>query len=121
MNSPISWFELPVLDLARATAFYERILGVALSPEQCGECEMSIFPYVEGHPSGALDRMAPMTPQDNGTLVYLCAGDDLAPVLARVEEAGGKVALPKTSIGEHGFIALFIDSEGNRVGLHSLR
>ena len=120
MASPISWFELPVNDLPRATAFYERILNVKLQPETCGECVMSVFPFVEGYPSGALVRMAQMTPQDNGTLVYLFAGQDLAPALARVAEVGGTVAMPKTSIGEHGFIAHFIDSEGNRVGLHSL-
>ena len=68
----------------------------------------------------ATGAMAQMVPQDNGTLVYLFTGDDLAPVLARVPAAGGTVAMPRTSIGEHGFIALFIDSEGNRVGLHSL-
>ena len=120
MASPISWFELPVNDLPRATAFYERILNVKLQPETCGECTMSVFPHVEGYPSGALVSMAQMVPQDNGTLVYLFTGDDLAPVLARVPAAGGTVAMPRTSIGEHGFIALFIDSEGNRVGLHSL-
>ncbi len=120
MTSPISWFELPVNDLPRATAFYERILNVKLQPETCGECTMSVFPHVEGYPSGALVSMAQMVPQDNGTLVYLFTGDDLAPVLARVPAAGGTVAMPRTSIGEHGFIALFIDSEGNRVGLHSL-
>jgi predicted enzyme related to lactoylglutathione lyase len=53
-------------------------------------------------------------------LIYLDAGEDLTPVLGRVEPAGGKVVVPKTSIGEHGAIAVFIDSEGNRVGLHSL-
>ena len=120
MASPISWFELPVNDLPRATAFYERILNVILQPDSCGECTMSVFPHVEGYPSGALVSMAQMVPQDNGTLVYLFTGDDLAPVLARVPAAGGTVAMPRTSIGEHGFIALFIDSEGNRVGLHSL-
>ncbi len=120
MHSPISWFEIPTVDLDRATAFYEGVLATSLRYENNGDCEMAVFPYSEGYPSGALVRMAPMQPQANGSLVYFFVGDDLAPALARVVDAGGMVALPKTSIGEHGFIALFIDSEGNRVGLHSL-
>ena len=120
MHSPISWFEIPTVDLDRATAFYECVLATSLRRENCCECEMAVFPHREDYPSGALVRMAPMTPQANGSLVYLFVGDDLAPALARVVDAGGSVALTKTSISEHGFIALFIDSEGNRVGLHSL-
>ena len=120
MNSPISWFELPTTDLDRATAFYERILGVEMRRQACSGIPMSIFPYVEGNPSGAVVSMPQMLPQDNGTLIYLSAGDDLSVALARVPDAGGSVAMPKTDLGNGiGHIALFIDCEGNRVGLYS--
>jgi predicted enzyme related to lactoylglutathione lyase len=61
------------------------------------------------------------SPSTNGTLVYLNGGDDLSPMLGRVEEAGGTVVVPKTEIGnDFGFFAHFIDTEGNKVGLHSM-
>ena len=120
MNSPISWFELPTTDLERATAFYERILGVEMRRQACSGISMSIFPYVEGNPSGAVVSMPQMLPQDNGMLIYLSAGDDLSVALARVPDAGGSVTMPKTDLGNGiGHIALFIDCEGNRVGLYS--
>lgn len=119
MNTPIAWFELPTTNLARATAFYERILAITLKPETCGECAMSVFPYAEPGPGGALVAMPQLQPRDNGTLVYLHGGDDLTQVLSRIPAAGGEIAMPKTAIGDIGFIALFIDSEGNRVGLYS--
>ena len=121
MNSPISWFELPANDLERATAFYQQVLGIEMKRENCSGIAMSVFPYVEGHPSGTLIKMPQMVPHDNGTLVYLSAGDDLSAALARVPAAGGTVTMPKTDLGKDiGHIALFIDSEGNRVGLYSL-
>ena len=120
MTSPISWFELPATDLDRATAFYQRVLGNEMRRETCSGIAMAIFPYLEGHPSGAVVSMPQLVSHDNGTLVYLNAGDDLSAALARVPSAGGTVVMPKTAIGNDiGHFALFIDSEGNRVGLYS--
>lgn len=83
---------------------------------------MALFPYAEPNPGGALVAMPEMAPRDNGTLIYLNGGDDLSVVLKRVPAAGGKVVMEKTCIGEAiGYIALFVDSEGNRVGLFSPR
>lgn len=119
MHNPLCWFELPTTDLDRAVAFYERIFAIALRREQFGEFPMAIFPYAEPQPGGALVAMPHLQPRDNGTLIYLDGGDDLSAVLERIPTAGGKIAMPKTAIGEIGHIALFIDSEGNRVGLFS--
>ncbi len=120
MHSPITWFELPTTDLARATAFYERIFACKLRAEDMGDIRMAIFPHDDRAPGGALVDMPHMKPSDNGTLVYLAAGDDLGEVLVRVTEAGGQILMPKTDLGgDIGFIAIFVDCEGNRVGLHS--
>ena len=81
---------------------------------------MAIFPYSEPNPSGALVAMPQLAPRDNGTLIYLDGGADLNLVLSRIPVAGGKVVMEKTDLGNGiGHIGLFIDSEGNRVGVYS--
>ncbi|CAL95696.1 VOC family protein [Azoarcus olearius] len=120
MNNPICWFELPTVDIERAVRFYESVFAVTLRREVCGGHPMAIFPYADPQPSGALVQMPQLAPRDNGTLVYLNGGEDLNLVLERVKAAGGEVAMEKTSIGEEiGFIGLFVDCEGNRVGVYS--
>jgi predicted enzyme related to lactoylglutathione lyase len=121
------WFELPVADLDRAHAFYRAVTQQAMHAESMGpDIQMVIFGTKAENTadctrvSGALVKHAEMRPSADGTVVYLNGGADLAGPLSRVEAAGGQVVLPKTSIAPWGFIALFIDSEGNRVGLHSM-
>lgn len=124
MNTPICWFELPTTNLDRAVAFYERVLGTTFRRETCGGHPMAIFAYEENMPGGALVAMPQVEPRDNGTLIYLSV-DDLDAALTRVVAAGGHVAMPRVALGQAadgkdiGHIALFIDSEGNRVGLHA--
>ncbi|HLO78605.1 MAG TPA: VOC family protein [Magnetospirillum sp.] len=122
MHSVIVWFELPVTDLDRAETFYGAVLGHPLRREHSpdGALEMSVFDPPGAEIKGALVKGDNFVPAPNGTLVYLHAGDDLAAPLARVEKAGGTVVMPKTAIGPYGHIAIFTDSEGNRVGLHSM-
>lgn len=120
MNSPIVWFELPVVDMERAIRFYESVFALKLRREDCGGHPLAVFPHADAQASGALVKMPQLAPRDNGTLVYLHGGEDLNLALARIRAAGGEVVMEKTSLGEIGHIALFIDSEGNRVGLHSL-
>jgi predicted enzyme related to lactoylglutathione lyase len=115
-----TWFELPATDLARAQRFYEAVLGAKLRPEKFAGMDMAIFPYQEGV-GGALVHDARFRPSADGAVVYLAVEGSLDACVRRVEEAGGKVVLPKTDIGDPGFIALVLDSEGNRVGLHSPR
>jgi predicted enzyme related to lactoylglutathione lyase len=119
-TTPIAWFELPVRDLDRATRFYETVFAISLRREHCGGYDMAIFPFAEGQPGGALAAMPQLEPRDNGTLIYLHGGNDLTPVLARAIAAGGKEVLAKTDLGgDIGHIAIFVDCEGNRVGLYS--
>ena len=125
MDNAISWFEIPATDLDRATGFYESIFQVSLIPLDLAQIKMRMFPidnpatgiggavvYAEGfyHPSNT-----------HGTLIYLNANPDVQQVLDRVEAAGGKILVPKTEISpEYGFMGIFEDSEGNRIGLHSV-
>lgn len=116
MNSPISWFEIPVTDLQRATTFYEATLGTTLRVHD----DMRVFPYQLGYPSGCLMKSAQCLPSRPGTLVYFDVADKdgVAAALDRALAAGGKTVVPKTDIGEHGFIAIVEDTEGNSIGLH---
>ncbi|MCB0791185.1 MAG: VOC family protein [Flavobacteriales bacterium] len=114
----ISWFEIPVYDIHRATAFYNAIYNMRMEVAWNGEFGMAYFPVEKGI-GGALIHGPGCVPGDTGTLVYLNAGNDLDGILGRVELAGGRVIMPKTLIsGTAGWFGLFIDSEGNRVALH---
>jgi predicted enzyme related to lactoylglutathione lyase len=81
---------------------------------------IAMFP-TEGGVGGAIIAGKGYVPSEHGSVLYLSGGEDLEEILGRVEEAGVKIQMPKTSIGEHGFITFFIDTEGNKVGLHSLK
>lgn len=118
------WFEIPVNDIERATRFYSQVLAVQLAPMDYGPHKMAVFPAGEAGEDivhGALVQGEGYTPGADGPLVYLNGGDDLAVPLARIEAAGGRVVMPKTAIGSHGFMAIFLDTEGNRLALHSMR
>jgi hypothetical protein len=119
MNNAIHWFEIPTTDLARASAFYEAVLGLSLKQEDFGGTPMAIFPADEKGVTGALVFDAKRTPSLQGALLYLDATGKLDACLARVAGCGGEVLLPNTPIGPQGFIALVRDPEGNCVGLHS--
>ncbi len=120
MTNAINWFELPVHDLERARRFYETVLGASLRPVTFGGLEQALFPY-DGGVGGALIKDPKLEPSAAGTVVYLDASGRLDAAVRRVEEAGGRVVLPKTDIGDPGFIAMIVDTEGNRVGLHAPR
>lgn len=122
MKNVAVWFELPVADMDRAQAFYSAVFGHPLRAETCPDTglHMAVFDAEGAEVKGALVKGEGFVPGDQGTLVYMNGGDDLAGPLGRAEAAGGVVVMPKTAIGPHGFIAQFRDSEGNRVGLHSM-
>ena len=124
-NNAVGWFEIPVSDMARAVKFYETVLDVKFEPYKVGEHEMALFPMTEGRgASGALvyHKEFYKTPKDpkEGVLIYFTShSGDLTNESRRIDQAGGRVVVPRESIGAHGFIAIFLDSEGNRVALHS--
>lgn len=122
MQNMIAWFEIPAADLDRARKFYETIFGVALQEMSlANQLRMAVFPVEAGAVGGALCQHPGFyRPSHDGTLVYLNGDPDLQLVLGRVTPAGGRVIVPKTQISpEHGYMAVFEDSEGNRVALHS--
>lgn len=118
----VNWFEIPVKDLARAKKFYHQLLGRELQDLNMPNSEMSAFPMVQGgeYSTGALIKSEGYEPSQTGTVVYFHC-EDVNDPLGKVESLGGKVLIPKMSIGEDGFIAHVIDSEGNRVALHSVK
>lgn len=121
-KNAVAWFEIPAADLARAQKFYETIFDCTLVPLEMENFKMAMFPTEEGTIGGAV-VYAPdfYETGTQGTLVYLNASPDLQVVLDKIEAAGGKVVIPKTQITpEYGYMAAFIDSEGNRLGLHSM-
>src|SRR4051812_36024611 len=123
-KNPIRWFEIYVKDMERARKFYESVFQLKLerlsSPE--AELEMWMFPSnPEGWGcSGALAKMKGAEPHGFGTIVYF-ASDDCAIEEGRVGSSGGKVHRPKMSIGKYGFITLAVDTEGNTIGIHSMK
>ena len=124
MANALNWFEIPVTDLGRAKAFYEKVLDTELIDAQEMDesgMEMAMFPASDGVGGGLVKSESwEYVPSRTASLIYLNGGDDLSVPLSKVEAAGGEVIQDKMGIGENGFIALFVDSEGNRVGLHSV-
>ena len=117
---PVTWFEIPVNDMDRAKTFYEKTFDIEISIHEMGPALMGWFPRDPTGPgaSGTLLKGDTYTPSHEGTLVYLGV-DDIESTLTKVENNGGKTLNAKMNIGEHGFIGVFEDCEGNRVALHS--
>lgn len=118
----VGWFEIPVVSMNRAVKFYETVFGVKLYVEEFGPILMGWFPYDEKKPGagGALvyneDFYKPST---EGSLVYF-GSSDVAIEIGKVKDAGGEVIQGKTLISQEiGYMALFLDTEGNRIALHS--
>ncbi len=121
-SNPVGWFEIYVQDMARARAFYEAVLDGKLERLPSPEGEMWSFPMqpTASGAGGALVKMAGFPSGGNSTLVYFVC-DDCAVEEGRVQRSGGRVERPKMSIGEYGFISLVVDTEGNMIGLHSMK
>ena len=124
-KNAISWFEIPAIDLGRAQKFYETIFNIQMIPFDTPNFQMRMFP-VEDMMSGiggAISKAEGFYKPSatDGPLVYLNANPDVQNVLDKIEAAGGKIVVPKTQISpEYGYMAAFIDTEGNRVALHSV-
>ncbi|MBS1598724.1 MAG: VOC family protein [Bacteroidetes bacterium] len=121
-ENSINWFEISVLDIKRATKFYETIFSIKMEPNEMMGRKMAFFPAedMSGKVSGGLVQSGQHKPSAEGVVLYLNGNPDLGVALGKVEKAGGKVVMPKTKItDEIGHMAFFIDTEGNSIGLHS--
>ena len=119
----VGWFDIYVDDMDRAQAFYETVLGTTLAPlDDPNDPTVQMRAFADDYQShgagGALVKLEHAKPGPGGSMVYFTC-DDCSVEEARAEAAGGQIARPKSSIGEHGFVSLVIDTEGNMIGLHS--
>ena len=123
MTNAINWFEIPVKNFDKAKKFYETILGTDMYLMEAMGMKSAFFPaeLEAGGIGGCIIQGEGYEPSTKGSLVYLNGSDDLSVPLSKVEAAGGKIVLPKTAIGKNGFMAYFTDTEGNKVGLHSMK
>ena len=120
MKSHISLFEIPVMDISRAVNFYQAILDINIEKMEMPGMEMGIFPYEKQMVTGVLMKSEGNKPSADGVTIYLNGGHNLQTILDKVEKNGGKILMPKTAhADESGFFALFLDTEGNKLGLNS--
>jgi hypothetical protein len=121
MANALNWFEIPVTVADRARKFYETVLDTKMvdMPGMDGY-KMYAFPWTENDLGGAVMQGEGYSPSKDGVVIYLNAGDSLSACVSRVAAAGGQVLQEKIPIGENGFISYVLDTEGNKVGLHSL-
>lgn len=123
-KNAISWFEIPATDLGRAQKFYEAIFGVSMIVMDFPNIKMRMFPLDDmmGVGGAIVDSGGFHKPSATaGPLIYLNGNPDVQLVLDKIPAAGGQVLVPKTEITpEYGFMAVFLDTEGNRIGLHSV-
>jgi predicted enzyme related to lactoylglutathione lyase len=121
MKNLISIFEIPAIDFSRAVNFYRTILDISIEEIDMDGVLMGLFPSDDKSVSGAVIKGNDYKPSTDGVIIYLNGGDNLQVVLDRMEANNGKIIVPKTQISpEIGFYALFIDTEGNKLGLHSV-
>lgn len=121
MKNLISIVEIPATDFSRAVKFYETILGVSIEEVDMGGTQMGVIPGDENAVNVCIVKGSDYKPTTDGTVVYLNAGDDLQLTLNKIEPNGGKIIVPKTAISpEMGFFAMFTDTEGSKIGLHSI-
>jgi uncharacterized protein len=118
-GNTIVWADVPVADLDRACKFYTAVLGKTVKKESMGGMELALLPHFDSNVAGCLVKLDDNQPSQNGPLIYFNVDGRLDDAAKQAGENGGKVLVEKHSIGPHGFRAIVLDSEGNRVALHS--
>ena len=119
VKSPVVWLDVPCTDLDRVITFYSAVLACEVPKETFGDFSMGILPHGGDAIGGCLAVMSDNSPSDHGMLIYLNCDGRLEDAVAQVESNGGTVKNPLHTIGPHGQRAIILDSEGNRVALHS--
>ena len=119
MANQIVWVDIPVKDLGRAIKFYSAVLGAPVKKEDMPGMSIGILPHEEGEVGGCLLKSETGEPSTKGPLLYLNANGRLDQAIAAVEKNGGEILQPKHPIGPYGHRAILLDSEGNRIALHS--
>ena len=117
-NNRAVWFDIPVADLDRASTFYKAVLDIGVSQEEFDGFKFAVLDHQDGN-GGCLVPGADQISSTGGILVYLNVDGRIQDAVSKVEANGGKIVEPTHAIGPHGFRALVLDSEGNRVALHS--
>ncbi|WP_316785342.1 VOC family protein [Pedobacter frigiditerrae] len=121
MENLINWLEIPAMDFNRAVSFYKTILGLEIKETEMFGTKMGFFPTDGTNVSGAIVQGEDYKASTDGVLAYLNGGNDLQNVLDKVEKCNGIVIVPKTQISpEMGYFAIFIDTEGNKMAVHSI-
>ncbi len=125
MQNVISWFEIPATDIDRAAKFYETIFGLKMTAMDMPNIKMRMFPLddpMNGIGGAIVDTGGFHKPSaTDGPLIYLNGNPDVQIIMDRVEAAGGKMVVPKMEISpEYGDMAVFLDTEGNRIALHNI-
>ena len=121
MENLINWFEIPATDFSRAVSFYIAILALEIKEVEMLGPKMGFFPNDGKNVSGAIVKGEDYTSSTNGVLAYLNGGNNLQTVLEKVENNNGQIIVPKTQISpEMGYFGIFIDSEGNKIAVHSI-
>lgn len=121
-ENALNWFEIAASDISRAKKFYERVFEIEMPQQEMTGMKMAFFPTenMSTNVGGGLVQSDMHKPSADGVLIYLNGNPDLSVALGKVEGAGGKVVMPKTLISDEiGYMAFFIDTEGNKVALHS--
>ena len=120
MNNFVSIFEIPAIEISRAIDFYQAILDIKIEKIDFPGTLMGLFPTEGQMTFGVIVQGEDYKPSGNGVTIYMNGGDNLQVSLDKIEKNGGKIIVPKTlHADESGYFAMFIDTEGNRIGLHS--
>jgi len=118
-NNTLCWTDIPVADLDRANKFYSAVFGTPLKKESFPGMEFVLLPHAENNASGCLCKPKDNKPSAQGPLIYLSVEGRMDAAISAVKQNGGKIVVEKEQIGPYGFRAIFLDSEGNRIALHS--
>ena len=121
-TNALNWFEISVSDITRAKKFYEEIFSIEMFEQEMMGMKMAYFPIdmMSGKVGGGIVESQYHKPSADGVKVYLNANPDMEVILAKIDAAGGQVMMPKTKISDEiGYMAGFVDTEGNHIALHS--